>query len=260
VRWWVLSSKFDVSGKRVLVTGASSGLGERFAETLAQAGAQVAVAARRRDRLENLRDRLVDVSHRLVVAHLDVTDPQSVSSGISEVEQSLGGLDVLVNNSGVASTVRAEHMTDDDFDWVIDTNLKGAWRVAQRVGQGMIERKDPGSIINIESILSHRVSAGLLAYSASKAGLLQITNTLALEWARYNIRVNGIAPGYIETEINRDFFASEPGQRVIKKIPQRRIGKPADLDGVLLLLASDASSFMTGSTLVVDGGHMVNSL
>jgi len=255
-----LSNKFDVSGKRVLVTGASSGLGESFAETLAQAGARVAVAARRLDRLEMLRDRLADVSHRLVIAQLDVTDPESVSSGITEIEQSLGGLDVLVNNSGVANTVRAEHMTDDDFDWVIDTNLKGAWRVAQRVGQGMIERKAAGSIINIESILSHRVSAGLLAYAASKAGLLQITNTLALEWARYNIRVNGIAPGYIETEINRDFFASEPGQRVIKKIPQRRIGKPTDLDGVLLLLASDASSFMTGSTLVVDGGHMVNSL
>jgi len=255
-----LDAKLDVSGKRVLVTGASSGLGESFAQTLALAGAKVAVAARRIERLDALRERLADAEHELVVTRLDVTDGESVSSAIGQVEDTMGGIDVLVNNSGVASTVRAEQMTEEDFDWVIDTNLKGAWRVAQRVGRGMIESKLSGSIINIESILSYRVSSGLLAYAASKAGLQQVTRTLALEWARYNVRVNGIAPGYIETAINREFFQSEAGQRVIKKIPQRRIGKPADLDGVLLLLASDASTFMTGSTLVVDGGHMVNSL
>lgn len=252
--------RFDVSGKRVLVTGASSGLGESFATTLALAGARVAVAARREDRLLALREKLAEQGKSISVVRLDVTDADMVGEAVARVEADFGGIDVLVNNSGVANTVRAEDMSDADFDWVMDTNLKGAWRVAQRVGRGMIERQAPGSIINIESILSFRASAGLLAYAASKAGLLQITNTLALEWARYNIRVNGIAPGYIETEINRDFFQSEAGQRVIKKIPQRRIGKPSDLDGVLLLLASDASAFMTGSTLVVDGGHMTNSL
>lgn len=254
-------SKFDVVGKRVLVTGASSGLGESFALSLARAGARVAVAARRRDRLESLKSRLPKENQALIyVTTMDVLDSDSVSNAVDAVETEFGGIDVLVNNSGVASTVRAESMSEEDFDWVIGTNLKGAWRVAQRVGRGMIERQNAGSIINIESILSYRVSSGLLAYAASKAGLLQITNSLALEWARYNIRVNGIAPGYIETEINSEFFQSEAGQRVIKKVPQRRIGKPADLDGALFLLASDASSFMTGSTIVVDGGHMVNSL
>lgn len=252
--------RFDVSGKRVLVTGASSGLGENFAATLALAGAQVAVAARRQERLAALQSRLADQGKSITVVNMDVTDANSVTEAVAAVEAELGGVDVLVNNSGVANTVRAEDMTEEDFDWVVDTNLKGAWRVAQRVGRSMIERKIAGSIINIESILSFRASSGLLAYAASKAGLLQITNTLALEWARYNIRVNGIAPGYIETEINREFFQSDAGQRVIKKIPQRRIGKPADLDGVLLLLASDASAFMTGSTVVVDGGHMMNGL
>ena len=162
--------------------------------------------------------------------------------------------------AGIAQAKPSIDLTEADWRQVMDTNLDGAWRVAQASARAMIAAKRPGSIVNIASILGYRVATSLLAYTAAKAALIQATQALALEWARYGIRVNAIAPGYIETDINRGFFQTEGGQAMVKRVPQRRIGKTADLDGALLLLASDASGYMTGSTVVVDGGHLVSSL
>ena len=191
---------------------------------------------------------------------LDVSDPASVARAVTQARDALGPITILVNNAGVAVTKPVLDQTEEDWNSVIAVNLTGAWRVAQAVARHMKEHGQGGSIINIASILGLRVAAQVPAYAASKAGLIHLTQALALELARFKIRVNAIAPGYIETDINREFFASEPGQTLIKRVPQRRLGKPEHLDGPLLLLASDASEFMTGSTLVVDGGHVVNTL
>jgi 2-deoxy-D-gluconate 3-dehydrogenase len=191
---------------------------------------------------------------------MDVTDRASVEAGIARVGESLGVPDIVVNNAGIARTGPSLELSESDWRAVLDTNLDGAWHVAQAAARAMVAAGKRGTIVNIASILGLRVSSQLLAYAAAKAALVQLTKALALEWARHGIRVNAIAPGYIETEINRDFFATEAGRAVVKRVPQRRIGKPSDLDGTLLLLASDASSYMTGSVVVVDGGHVVNSL
>lgn len=251
---------FDVGGRIALVTGASSGLGDNFARVLARHGATVAVAARRVDRLAALVADIERDGGKAVPVTMDVSDPASVAAGIAEVVAHAGTPDIVVNNAGVAQVKPSLDLTEEDWRGVMNTNLDGAWRVAQGSARAMVAAGKGGSIINIASVLGMRVATNLLAYAAAKAALIQVTEALALEWARHRIRVNAIAPGYIETEMNRDFFKSEAGQAVVKRVPQRRIGTPADLDGALLLLASDASSYMTGSTVVVDGGHVVNSL
>ena len=251
---------FDVNGRVALVTGASSGLGDNFARTLAAAGATVAVAARRTDRLAAL---VADITRAGGKAHafaMDVSDPKSVEAGFAAIVKAVGAPDIVVNNAGIAQTKAAIDLTEEDWRKVMNTNLDGAWRVAQASAKAMVAAGKGGSIINIASVLGLRVATHLLAYAAAKAALIQVTEALALEWARYKIRVNAIAPGYIETEINQGLFATEAGQVMVKRVPQRRIGMPSDLDGALMLLASDASSYMTGSTIVVDGGHVINSL
>jgi NAD(P)-dependent dehydrogenase (short-subunit alcohol dehydrogenase family) len=247
---------FDVRGKVALVTGASSGLGENFARCLAARGAVVVACARRADRLEAL---VRDGSAAYAVA-LDVTDPASVEAAVRRAVELAGPIDILVNNAGVADTKASLELTEADWRRVLDTNLDGAWRVAQAVAKAMVAARRGGSIVNIASILGLRQATHLLAYAAAKAALVQVTRSLALEWARHGIRVNAIAPGYVVTEMNRDFFASDAGQAVVKRIPQRRVGSPRDLEGALLLLASDAGAYMTGSVVVADGGHLVNSL
>jgi NAD(P)-dependent dehydrogenase (short-subunit alcohol dehydrogenase family) len=247
---------FDVRGKVALVTGASSGLGEGFSRCLAARGAVVVAAARRLDRLQALvRDG--GAAHSVA---LDVTDPASVDSAMRRVGELAGPVDILVNNAGVADTKASLEVTEADWRRVLDTNLDGAWRVAQAAAKSMVAAGRGGSIVNIASILGLRQATHLLAYAAAKAALVQVTKSLALEWARHGIRVNAIAPGYVVTEMNRDFFASDPGQAVLKRIPQRRVGDPRDLEGALLLLASGAGAYITGSVVVVDGGHLVNSL
>lgn len=251
---------FDVSGKVALVTGASSGLGEHFARMLAARGATVVAAARRTERLDALVKEIVDSGGRAVAVRLDVAERTSVDAAIAQATAAVGAPDVVVNNAGIAQAKPSLDLTEADWRQVMETNLDGAWRVAQASARAMIAAKKPGSIVNIASILGYRVATSLLAYTAAKAALIQVTQALALEWARHGIRVNAIAPGYVETDINRGFFQTEAGQAMVKRVPQRRIGTPAELDGVLLLLASGASSYMTGSTVVVDGGHLVSSL
>ena len=253
-------SLFDLTGKTALVTGASSGLGRHFAACLAAAGASVVVAARRMDLLESLANELTARGGKAAVARLDVTDAASVKAALDVCEAKFGGIDVLVNKSGVIAAASVLDQSEAEWDFVLDTNLKGCFLVAAEAGRRMRAAKRPGSIVNIASILGLRQAAQVAAYSASKAALIQLTKSMALELARYGIRVNAIAPGYIETDLNRDFFATPAGEALIKRIPQRQLGQPQDLDGALLLLASDASRYMTGAVIAVDGGHLVSSL
>lgn len=253
-----MADRFDLSGKVALVTGASGGLGLRFAHTLADAGAKVALAARRKEQLEA--NVATIGGDRAIAVAMDVTDPASVDRALAELVERLGPATIVVNNSGVTATRSALDLETGEWDKIMDTNVKGAWLVARAAAKRLIEAKQPGSIINIASILGFRVAGHVSAYTASKAALVQLTRALALEWARYQIRVNAIAPGYVETDLNRDFFASDVGKALIARIPQRRLGRIEDLDGPLLLLASDASAYMTGSSIVVDGGHLQSTL
>jgi len=255
-----MSKRFDLSGKVALVTGASSGLGVHFARTLAEAGASVAIAARRADRLAFLQTELQQAGARAVAVDLDVQSAESIAAAYDKVEAALGPLDILVNNAGISIVKPALDMPEADWDAVVDTNLRGAWLMTQTAGKRWVSAKRPGSIVNIASILGLRTIGQVAPYNASKAGLIHLTRALAMEWARYQIRVNAICPGYIETEMNSDFWKTPGGQRLIDRIPQRRIGQPEHLDGALLLLASEAGAFMTGSIITVDGGHTVNSL
>lgn len=255
-----MSKRFDLSGKVALVTGASSGLGVHFARTLASAGASVAIAARRADRLASLQAELHKAGNKAAAVELDVQSGKSVGAAFDAAENALGAIDIVVNNAGISIVKPALDMPEEDWDAVVDTNLRGAWLVAQTAGKRWVAAKQPGVIVNIASILGLRTIGQVAPYNASKAGLIHLTRALAMEWARHNIRVNAICPGYIETEMNSDFWKTPGGQRLIERIPQRRIGQPEHLDGALLLLASDAGTFMTGSVLTVDGGHTVNSL
>ena len=252
-----LGARLD--GRHVLVTGASSGLGEHFARLCARCGAAVTVAARRRDRLEALvRDLEALGAAQAQALALDVADEESVRRAFERVDGA--PLDVLVNNAGIAGSGPAIETPLEEFDRIVATNLRGVWLVAVAAAQRWREAQRPGAIVNVASILGLRVISGTAPYAVSKAGVVQMTEALALEWARFGIRVNALAPGYIATDINADFFASEPGQQMIRRIPMRRLGQPEDLDGAFLLLATDASSWMTGSTIVVDGGHLVSPL
>jgi NAD(P)-dependent dehydrogenase (short-subunit alcohol dehydrogenase family) len=250
----------DLTGKVALVTGASSGLGRRFAMVLAEQGAAVGVAARRTDALDALVKEITAAGGKAFATKLDVSDEQSVIAAVAAVEQALGSIDVLVNNSGIGIAKPALEQTATDWDAVMNVNLRGVFLMANEVGRRMRDSKRGGSIINIASILGERQGGAVLPYAVSKAGVIQLTKNLALEVARYNIRVNAIAPGYIETEMNSDFFQTDAGVALIKRIPQRRIGAESDLDGALLLLASNAARFMTGSVIAVDGGHLVSAL
>ncbi|MCF3631102.1 SDR family NAD(P)-dependent oxidoreductase [Thalassospiraceae bacterium LMO-SO8] len=251
----------DLLADRVaLVTGASSGLGRRFAEVLAAHGAAVACCARRREKLAETVDAITAAGGQALAVEMDVTDRESVADAFETADRALGQVTILINNAGLASTGPAIDLDPATWDQTMATNLTGAWTVAQRAAKDMVAAGRPGTIVNVASVLGLRQAGGVMPYAVSKAGIVQMTKSLALEWARHRIRVNAIAPGYIETDLNREFLESEGGQTLMKRIPQRRFGKPEDLDGALLLLASDASDFMTGEVVAVDGGHLVNTL
>jgi len=246
---------FDLTGQAAIVTGASSGIGRHAALTLAAAGAKVAIAARRLEPLLELQSQIEALDGRALPLRLDVTDPASVAETVKAAETELGPISILVNNAGVAETKPALEVDEEGWDRVVDTNLKGAWLMAQALGEHMLRLKTAGSIINIASVLGLAATAQVPAYCASKGGLINLTRALALEWARDGIRVNALAPGYIVTDINRDFLTSAAGESLRKRVPLRRFGHSEDLDGALLLLASAAGRYITGSVLVVDGGQ-----
>ncbi|SDS63284.1 NAD(P)-dependent dehydrogenase, short-chain alcohol dehydrogenase family [Halopseudomonas sabulinigri] len=255
------SQRFDLTGKTALITGASSGLGAHFARLLASAGARVVVAARRAERLSALVEELKSQGHSALAVTMDVTDSDSVEAGFSAAEQAFGVCDILVNNAGIGDPVPFLEMSEGNWRSMLDTNLDGAWRVAHRACVAMAKGGQGGSVINIASILGLRVGTALSHYAVAKAGVVQLTKAMALELARENIRVNAIAPGYFRTEMNTDYFDTEHGQNYIRsKVPMRRLGQLEELDGPLLLLASEAGAFMTGTVLNVDGGHLSNSL
>ncbi|WP_181132508.1 SDR family NAD(P)-dependent oxidoreductase [Pseudomonas capeferrum] len=256
-----MNTLFSLQGKVVLVTGASSGLGEHFAQVVSAAGARTVIAARRQERLQALAGRLREQGGEVLAVALDVTSRDSVEAAFDAAERAFGIIDVVVNNAGVGGAVKALEVSEGDWSTMLSTNLDGVWRVAQCAAQRLAKAGQGGSIINIASILGERVGNGLSHYCAAKAGVLQLTKALALELARYGIRVNAIAPGYFQTEMNDSYFNSEKGQAYIKSaVPMRKLGQLQQLDGPLLLLASEAGNFMTGATLAVDGGHLVNSL
>ena len=255
-----MGPNMNLTGRTALVTGASSGLGRHFAGVMARAGARVVLAARRVESLERVRDEIARDGGEAVAVPLDVTDAASVRKAVADAAGWWGGLDVLVNNAGVTLTKPFLDLSESDWDGVLDTNLKGSFLVAQETARTMKELGCGGSIVNVASILGIRVAGQLAPYSTSKAALIQLSKAMALELARHGIRVNALCPGYIETDLNRDFFAGDAGQALIKRVPQRRLGRLADLDGPLLLLCSDAGAYMTGSVLAVDGGHLVSSL
>jgi len=248
---------FDLNGKTAIVTGASSGLGKHFAKTLASAGANLVICARRVKNLEQLKQ---EINGEVLVLPLDVTSEESVLNFFSEVRNSVGSADILINNAGTSDPKKFKDLDEESWNYVLETNLNGAYRVAKNFTDALLKDKKSGSIVNIASILGLRVGINLTSYATAKAGLVQLTKSMALELARSNIRVNAIAPGYILTEINDDFFATEEGQSYIRNIPMNRLGLESDLDGILLLLSSEASSFMTGSIIPVDGGHLINPL
>ncbi len=246
---------YDLSDRAALVTGASSGLGRHFALLLARAGAKVAVAARRLDRLQALSAEIEGFDGRAVPIALDVTDPASVAAAMAAAERELGGIAILVNNAGTVVVKPALEHTVEDWDAVVDTNLKGAWLVAREVASHMLRLGHGGSIVNIASILGSVVAQQAPSYCASKAALIHLTKALALELERHKILVNALAPGYFETAMNRDWLNTDAGRAMLKTVPQRRAGRLEDLDAPFLLLASDASRYMTGTVLTVDGGH-----
>lgn len=244
-----------LKGSRVLVTGASSGLGDHFARLFARQGAHVVVAARRLEKVEALASELSAQGAAATAIALDVADAAMVEETLADQ-----ALDIVINNAGTTLSASALDHDADAIDMIIDTNLKGVFHVARAAAKGMSARGTGGSIVNVASILGSRVAGHASAYAASKGGVLQLTRSLALEWARYGIRVNALCPGYIETDLNREFFSTPPGEALIKRIPQRKLGHPSDLDGAMLLMASDLGRFMTGADIAVDGGHLISSL
>ena len=252
-----LAARFSLEGRVALVTGASGGLGARFARVLAEAGASVVLAARRVERLEALAAELP----RAVAVPLDLTEPGAVAPAFDAAEAALGApVDVLVNNSGIAEPGATLDQPEEAWARTWAVNLDGARRMGVEAARRLIDAGRPGSMVNVASILGLRQGAGVSAYATSKAALIQLTKQMALEWARHGIRVNALAPGYVETDINRAFFGTDAGRALLGRVPMRRLGQPEELDGALLLLASDAGAFITGSVLVADGGHVVSGL
>ena len=251
----------DLDGKVFIVTGASSGLGAHFARLLSASGAHLVLVARRLERLATLAgDISVTGAPEPLVVEADVCSVESIQAAVDTVVDQVGAPSGLINNAGTVDQARAEQVTEENWDSVLDTNLKGAWFFATATARAMIAAEAPGVIVNIASITALRVAVGVGPYSISKAGVAHMTRQLAVEWARHGIRVNALAPGYIETELNRDFFASDAGQTLIKRIPQRRLGQLSDLDAPLLLLCDDSNAYMTGAVIAVDGGHSINAL
>ena len=246
----------NLSGKTALVTGASSGFGAHFSRVLAASGATVIAAARREDRLPALVKDIEGAGGRASALALDVSDHVSVNAAFD----ALGSVDIVINNAGVSGASRAIDVSAEEWRWTFDVNTHGVFFVAQAAAKAMVARGEGGSIINIASITGLRTAAGSTAYASSKAAVVHLTKCLALDWARYGIRVNAIAPGYFKTDINDAFLESDYGQGLIKRVPQRRTGEYHELNGALLLLASDASSYMTGSCITVDGGHVCSAL
>jgi NAD(P)-dependent dehydrogenase (short-subunit alcohol dehydrogenase family) len=253
-------NSFDLSGHIALVTGASSGFGEHFAKVLAGAGARVVVGARRVERLQALVQQIEAAGGKALAVALDVNDKDSVTAAFDAAEAAFGTIDVLVNNAGVASTKRFIKTTEEDWDYVIDTNLKAVWRVARVCTERLVAANKPGSIVNIASMLGLHPSFAESLYGVSKAGVVHLTQNMAMELMRNKIRVNALCPGYFETEMNSDFFATDKGKEFIEKLPPKRLGELDELTAPLLLLASDAGSFINGVALPVDGGHLTMSL
>lgn len=254
-----MSGNSDLKSKVALVTGASSGIGRHFALRLAAEGAHVAAAARRVELLETLSHEAARAGGTLVPFQMDVSSVDSIRKGVDAAEKALGPIEVLVNNAGIAHQSRVTDVAEEDFDRVFATNVKGAFFVAQECGARMIEAKIEGRIVNTASIAGLVTMPQLAAYGMSKAAVVQMTKSLAREWARHGINVNAICPGYIATELNADFFSSETGQKLVAGLPKRRIGEASDLDGALLLLASgNASRFITGAIITADDGYSIS--
>ena len=252
----------DLSGRVAFVTGASSGLGAQFARALAQAGAAVVLASRRVDKLKALRAHIEGEGGDAHVMELDVTDRHSIKAAVAHAETEVGSIDILVNNSGVSTTQRIQDVTEGDFDYIFDTNVRGAFFMAQEVGKRMLARAQgtaPGSytggrIINIASMAGLKVLPQIGAYCMSKAAVIQMTRAMALEWGKHGINVNAICPGYIDTEINHHHWQTEQGQKLVKMLPRKRVGKPEDLDALVVLLASAQSHFVNGAIIAADDG------
>ena len=243
---------FDLNGRVALVTGASGGLGRHFAGVLARQGARVVVAARRTELLDEV---VAALETKGAAVECDVTEGASVARAVAASFDKFGRLDILVNNAGIAVVKPVLEHSEEDWDRVLDTNLKGAWLMAREVAAHWIKAREGGRIINIASLLATRTIRSIPSYCAAKAGLAHLTHTLAVEWARRGITVNALAPGYFETDINRDFLRGTEGQALISRIPMGRAGQPEDLDGALLLLSSEAGAYITGAVIPVDGGH-----
>ncbi|UCE31624.1 MAG: SDR family oxidoreductase [Burkholderiales bacterium] len=257
-----MATQFDLSGRTALVTGASSGLGARFARVLADNGAAVVLAARRLERLHALREEIEQAGGSAFVVALDVTQPAAIDAAVRGAEDAAGPIDILVNNSGVSTTQRLLEVTPEDYDFVFGTNTRGAFFVAQQVARRMVERaasepSRPARIINIASMAGLKVLPRIGIYCMSKAAVVQMTKAMALEWGRFGINVNAICPGYIRTEINDAHWDTEAGRKLIQMLPRRRVGSPEDLDGLLLLLASDRSGFVNGAVIAADDGFGV---
>ena len=260
-----MAYSIDLSGRVAFVTGASSGLGAQFARTLARAGAGVVLASRRVEKLKELRARIEGEGGDAHVVELDVTDHDSIKSAVAHAETEMGSIDILVNNSGVSTTQRLQDVTSDDYDFVFDTNVRGAFFVAQEVGKRMLARSKgaaPGSftggrIINIASMAGLKVLPQIGVYCMSKAAVVHMTRAMAVEWGKFGINVNAICPGYIDTEINHHHWQTEQGQKLIHMLPRKRVGSPQDLDALLVMLASDESHFVNGAVIAADDGFAV---
>lgn len=257
-----MAYSMDLSGRVAMVTGASSGLGAQFARTLASAGAAVILASRRVDKLKELRATIEGEGGDAHVVELDVTDHASIKSAVAHAETEVGSIDILVNNSGVSTTQRLQDVSPEDYDFMFDTNVKGAFFVAQEVGKRMLARAKgsaPGNytggrIVNIASVAGLRVLPQIGVYCMSKAAVIQMTKAMALEWGKYGINVNALCPGYIDTEINHHHWQTEAGQKLVQMLPRKRIGSPKDLDAMLVTLCSDQSHFVNGAVIAADDG------
>jgi NAD(P)-dependent dehydrogenase (short-subunit alcohol dehydrogenase family) len=257
-----MAYEIDLSGRVAFVTGASSGLGAQFAKALARAGAAVVLASRRMERLKDLRAQIESEGGDAHVVQLDVTDIASVKAAVAHAETEMGSIDILVNNSGVSTTQRIQDVKEEDYDFVFNTNVKGAFFVAQEVGKRMLARAKgsaPGTftggrIVNIASMAGLRVLPQIGVYCMSKAAVVQMTKALALEWGKYGINVNAICPGYIDTEINHAHWQTEQGQKLVQMLPRKRVGKPEDLDSTLLMLCANQSHFINGAVIAADDG------
>ena len=260
-----MAYSIDLSGRVAFITGASSGLGAQFARTLARAGAGVVLASLRVAKLKALRARIEGEGGDAHVIELDVTDHDSIKAAVAHAETEMGSIDILVNNSGVSTTQRIQDVTPEDYDFIFDTNVKGAFFVAQEVGRRMLARSRgaaPGSftggrIINIASMAGLKVLPQIGAYCMSKAAVVQMTRAMALEWGRFGINVNAICPGYIDTEINHHHWQTEQGKKLMDMLPRKRVGQPQDLDALLVMLASDQSHFVNGAVIAADDGFAV---